>query len=198
MRAGNQAGRLRGAPAWRFPGVSVVPSIVERYQAAVEAAELDPYWRPGTTHTDVLAAMAWGDRELGSRLMRVLAHPPSRLNVAPPHWHWCLRAVTQRVARLNERRKLGLTATGEAELARVALVHWLVPTCPACMGRRKTLLLDSKGRDVLSDEDCPACGGTGERPIDVAEPLRPLAQEIVARLRTTVTAAQRRARNYLR
>ena len=52
-----------------------------------------------------------------------------------------------------------------SKIARLSLDHWLNDVCPLCVGRGS---LPHEGiANVLSDEPCPACAGTGVRPIDL-------------------------------
>jgi len=67
-------------------------------------------------------------------------------------------------ARLHLSIKLAMDGCQNAEeLAAAVLLHWLRPTCPACCGRKFQLVKWSE--DVLSDQACGGCGGSGLAPV---------------------------------
>lgn len=74
-----------------------------------------------------------------------------------------LEEVVRVVRRLNARRGWNLRNDRMREVAELSLRWVLCPVCPTCRGR-KWLVAPGTGR--LTDEACPACGGTGTQRID--------------------------------
>ena len=63
------------------------------------------------------------------------------------------------------RMRLTINAQELTELAESTLRHWIVPVCPACLGRGYEKFADSP---TLSDRECKHCRGTGHLPLDKA------------------------------
>jgi hypothetical protein len=51
-----------------------------------------------------------------------------------------------------------------AKVANMSLDHFLNDVCPVCTGRAH-VPIENGGRAVLSDRPCPACQGTGTKPL---------------------------------
>lgn len=72
------------------------------------------------------------------------------------------RAMAGMVLRLNVARRWGLTKRQAERVAEAALLLHLHPKCGHCRGRQFEPIPDTPS---LSKIECPACGGTGNRPI---------------------------------
>jgi hypothetical protein len=180
------------------------PTIDEQYGRATQAGNLQH--RAGPCPTDKLAALAWADRRLASPLFRArVANDASQIRLLHDLWR-------QEVARMAERRRwkilvpavtsddkrvladVLLPALLVREVARISLDHFLFDVCPTCTGRRyrphRDVLLErgmdaetaERFGDVLSDELCPACGGTGQSEPDTPEYLLPLVRRAIESL----------------
>jgi hypothetical protein len=57
-----------------------------------------------------------------------------------------------------------------------ALGHWLTSVCPGCAGRRYLVV---PGTPMLSDVECPSCGGTGTPEITASPQTKWLIETIV-------------------
>lgn len=164
----------------------------ERYGLATESGNLrDPADR--RSDCDYLKAAAWSDRELGSKLVRLyVANDVSMFPAVMQSW---LAYVTKRSAKMG----WGLAPEQIHRVAHASLMRWLVPTCPACLGRKFKLLADGEGgREVLSDAVCDACNGTGERIIESDPSLMAATRDCVVSLSRLYASASGRMRNLLR
>lgn len=93
------------------------------------------------------------------------------------------------------------------EVARISLDHWLFDVCAVCCGRKYRLLRDvlvdagavpevaavhsrdAHGREILSDDLCPACNGTGKAPLAAPKKLEPLVKRALDSLNGRYHAA---------
>lgn len=57
-------------------------------------------------------------------------------------------------------RECPVAVTNPAHVVSSVLLWMLSPRCPVCRGRGKSII---PGTPTLSDHDCEACGGTGDR-----------------------------------
>ncbi len=195
------------------------PTFAEKYGRATQSANLRHVERP--CDTDKLTALAWADRRLSSPLYRArVANDAAQVRALHDLW----RAECARLA-LRRRWTIwvpAVTADGKhvtaqivlpmllvREVARISLEHYLFDICPTCQGRKYRLLrdvlvdqgavpevADIQGRDTLSDDLCPACGGTGKPEIAAPAYLLPLVRAAVesleGRYRSYGAAAVRR------
>ncbi len=142
------------------------PSYAEQYGRAVHSSDLRHVdWR--TADVDRLAALAWVDRRLASPMFRsAVANDAREVRRLRELWH-------DECGRMALRRGWDIRVREIRVIAHRSLTHWLFGVCTACGGRRYRLWRDVLaerghvdkaaviGRDVLSDDPCPACASGG-------------------------------------
>lgn len=141
--------------------------IVRKYARAAESSNLknDAYHHD----TDTLAAVALSDSQFGNLLFRVKYNNDAgsypRLE---EEWRFEVKkraAVTGWPESVNEQR-----------VADAALKYWLNDICPFCGGRGVKKM---EFVDVLSDDPCDHCEGTGKKSIRCHPALLNYVQEMV-------------------
>lgn len=131
--------------------------IAQKYARATQSSNLksDEFHHD----TDKLAAVALsGGAGFGNLLFRVKYANDSTSYVALAEaWEW---EVKKRAALDRRPWPLHINA---AAVAKASLKYWLNDLCPVCGGKGVKKM---EFVDVLSDEPCESCEGSGKRPMD--------------------------------
>lgn len=143
--------------------------IIEKYSRATQSSNL----RSDEHHHDVdkLAAVALSS-EFGALLFRVkYANDATSYNRLKDEWRWY---VKKRAAVAGWPMHVK-----ELAVADHALNHWINDICPVCGGKcfKKMEFID-----VLSDEPCDACEGSGKKSIQCPDQIRKFVGEMVSAL----------------
>lgn len=87
----------------------------------------------------------------------------------PKAWGEAMDRAVHLTVRIACRSDWKLEPRQLRELARMTLKHWVLPVCPKCSGRKFD---EIPGTHRLGNRPCPACHGTGERPLPRGEHRR--------------------------
>lgn len=155
------------------------PGIDERYTRATNATSLVvTAERAGAG--DVLIAAGWAKSRVGSALLRLASEwdasekplrPKSDKVSADELARWfehenkILMGKLKTLPQVREQIALWAANKGTRDAndkAGTALLWWLDPNCKACHGRRFETVKDTP---TLSGRNCPACRGSGHRPM---------------------------------
>jgi hypothetical protein len=148
--------------------------ILERYADAVHSHRLVS--DPATTYsdTDVLGAMglAGKARPLAAALLRLFAGDDRS-------GAYVIAQLAMMAWRRAQQVNIKLKRTQADEMARSVLDWYRNPACKPCGGLGYMLI---PGTPHISDHECPACSGTGRRPIERAFPNHtlPVARWLIA------------------
>lgn len=152
--------------------------IVMKYARAAESSNLrnDAYHHD----TDTLAAVALSDLQFGSLLFRAkYSNDAESYKRLEEEWEW---EVKKRAAlegwplRVDEKR-----------VATESLKYWMNDICPVCGGKGVKKM---EFVDVLSDEACDHCEGSGKRSVDCDRHIRKWVEEMISALEgMTIMAA---------
>lgn len=186
------------------------PGVGEQYGRATQSSDLRHRQRV-VADPDRLAAMAWSDRRLATSVYRAkVANDPFAVRELREKWRqecmkmadrrrWTVVLPAQRVGNAKQVLvEVAIPTLLVYEVARLSIQHWLFDVCPDCIGRKYRLQVDvltemgaitpeqaaAIGRDVLSDDLCKSCGGTGKPAYDAPEYLLPLVKAAVESLET--------------
>lgn len=143
--------------------------IIEKYSRATQSSNL----RSDEHHHDVdkLAAVALSS-EFGSLLFRVkYANDPTSYVQLVKEWEWY---VKKRAALAG-----WPMAIDDEAVAKTSLKYWLNDICPACGG---TGHAKEEFQDVLSDEPCNICEGSGKKPLECNRHIKKYVEEMVSAL----------------
>jgi hypothetical protein len=151
--------------------------IVRKYAHATESSNLknDAFHHD----TDTLAAVALSDRQFGSLLFRVkYSNDASSYKRLQEEWRW------------DVKKRAALDGWPEhvkdQAVADHALKYWLNDICPACGGKGVKKM---EFVDVLSDEPCDICEGSGKKSIQCPDQIRRFVQDMVNVLEGMTIAA---------
>lgn len=136
-------------------------SCRDRYASAVSTSDLTPRSRSSLAALDVLGAagMAAQRHDLGMLLQRLRAGPTALAQRV------AAAALAERLRLAVRRRKVRRDGADSEAVASEALAWWLDPTCLTCVG------VKFAARDArLTARFCPACAGSGVRPLGSAAP----------------------------
>lgn len=151
--------------------------IVMKYSRAVVSSNLqnDAFHHD----TDTLAAVALSDRQFGALLFRVkYANDASSYRCLEEEWRWDVK----------KRAALGgwPVHVKDQAVADHALKYWMNDICPVCGGKGVKKM---EFVDVLSDEPCDHCEGSGKKSIQCPDQIRKYVQEMVNVLEGMTIAA---------
>lgn len=191
-------------------------TFAEQYGSATGSSHLRH--QTGPCDTDKLMAMAWADRGMASEIYRAkIANDPVEIRRLFDIWYgevaqlsirkrWTIVVPAETSDGKKVKATIFLPALLVREVSRRSLEHWLFDICHVCNGRKYRLLRDVlverganpevaaiHGRDVLSDDLCPACQGTGKRPLYCPSSILPLVQAALERLEHRYHEAGREA-----
>lgn len=143
--------------------------IIERYSRATQSSNL----RSDEHHhdTDKLAAVALSS-EFGSMLFRVkYANDATSYRRLGDEWRWY---VKKRAALAGWPERIN-----DAQVADESLAYWLNDLCPVCNGKgfKKMEFVD-----VLSDDACNHCEGSGKKSIEANRHIKRYVEEMVTAL----------------
>jgi hypothetical protein len=154
--------------------------LAQRYARATQSSNLksDEYH----FDTDKLAAVALSNiAGFGSLLLRVkYANDATSYVQLAEAWEW---EVKKRAALARPPWPMHIK---EANVAKAALKYWLNDLCPVCGGKGVSKM---EFVDVLSDDPCDHCEGSGKRPMECADQIRRYAVEMVYVLEEITIAA---------
>ena len=85
-----------------------------------------------------------------------------QLAATPEAFSSARRAAVQMTRKLGARRGWNLSRQETYKVARIALLHYINPVCPKCLGTRYE---KAQGAPMLTDRICRPCYGTGRRPL---------------------------------
>lgn len=143
--------------------------IIEKYSRATQSSNL----RSDEHHHDVdkLAAVALSS-EFGSLLFRVkYANDAGSFPRLKEEWRWYVK------------KRAALAGwpihVKEEAVADSALFHWLNDLCPACGGKGFKKMAFA---DILSDEPCEHCEGSGKKSVKCEPRIHKYVEEMVSAL----------------
>lgn len=151
--------------------------IAKKYARAAESSNLksDAYHHD----TDTLAAVALSDRQFGSLLFRVkYANDASSYKRLEEEFGW---DVKKRAALEGWPQRVD-----ESRVAKESLKHWLNDLCPVCNGKGVKKM---EFVDILSDEPCNHCEGSGKKSVDCDRHIKKWVEEMVSALEGMVIQA---------
>jgi hypothetical protein len=153
--------------------------LAQKYARATQSSNLknDGYH----FDTDKLAAVALSGGGFGNLLFRVkFANDATSYVRLAEAWEW---EVKKRAALARPPWPMHIK---EANVAKAALKYWLNDLCPVCGGKGVSKM---EFVDVLSDDPCDHCEGSGKRPMECADQIRRYAVEMVYVLEEITIAA---------
>lgn len=133
-----------------------VVTVMEGVARALVASNLE--LKEGRCSLDYILALGAAAREVpgcAEVLHLQLAATPEALSSA-------MRAAVQMTRKLDNRRGWELSRQSIVKVARIALLHYINPICPKCLGTRYE---KAPGAPMLTDRICRPCYGTGRRPL---------------------------------
>ena len=154
--------------------------IIQKYSKSISSSNLkcDAYH----FDTDNLAAVALSSA-LGSRLFRVkYAHDATS-------YKSLLEAWKVKVSKKAAHRRWPQHVSVE-NVAGTSLDYWLNDVCSICTGKGH---LPLPGVPVLSDEPCPACHGTGKKPLSCEKRDKNYVKDMIEELEAMTRSAAARA-----
>lgn len=154
--------------------------LAQRYARATQSSNL----KSDAFHfdTDKLAAVALsGGAGFGNLLLRVkYANDATSYVHLAEAWEWHVKVLAA-TARPAWPQHIKADA-----VAKAALKYWLNDLCPVCGGKGVKKM---EFVDVLSDDPCDHCEGSGKRAMDCADQIRRHAVEMVHVLEEITIAA---------
>jgi len=128
-------------------------------EAQISSNLADDYMK--LSDVDYLRASGWAAQINPDGLMLY------RLKYANDHTEYAQTLQRMYALAVGKAFKMRLTISSQEinELAENTLRHWIVPVCPACLGRGYEKFPNSP---TLSDRECKHCEGTGRLSLDRA------------------------------